>query len=136
GGADSVMIGNLFAGTDESPGEEILLEGRRYKIYRAMGSLSAMRAGSKDRYFQEEAKKFVPEGIEGLVPYRGKVSEVIFQLIGGLKAGMGYVGAKNLNELRKKARFVRITYSGLKESHPHDIIITKEAPNYEKPKFL
>ncbi|MEO0090880.1 MAG: IMP dehydrogenase, partial [candidate division WOR-3 bacterium] len=135
-GADSVMIGNLFAGTDESPGEEILLEGRRYKIYRAMGSLSAMKAGSKDRYFQEEAKKFVPEGIEGLVPYRGKVSEVIFQLIGGLKAGMGYVGAKNLNELRKKARFVRITYSGLKESHPHDIIITKEAPNYEKPKFL
>ncbi|MEO0122169.1 MAG: IMP dehydrogenase, partial [candidate division WOR-3 bacterium] len=116
--------------------EEILLEGRRYKIYRAMGSLSAMKAGSKDRYFQEEAKKFVPEGIEGLVPYRGKVSEVIFQLIGGLKAGMGYVGAKNLNELRKKARFVRITYSGLKESHPHDIIITKEAPNYEKPKFL
>uniref|UniRef100_A0A7C3UNF8 Inosine-5'-monophosphate dehydrogenase n=1 Tax=candidate division WOR-3 bacterium TaxID=2052148 RepID=A0A7C3UNF8_UNCW3 len=134
-GADTVMIGNLFAGTDESPGEEILFEGRRYKIYRAMGSIDAMKKGSKDRYFQEEAKKFVPEGIEGRVPYRGKASEVIYQLIGGVKAGFGYCGAKDIKELRRKARFVKITTEGLKESHPHDIIITKEAPNYEPPEW-
>lgn len=130
-GADSVMIGNLFAGTEESPGETILLEGRRYKSYRAMGSISAMQRGSADRYFQEEAKKFVPEGVEGRVPYRGLVSEVIYQLIGGLKAGMGYSGAPDLSELRQKAKFIRVTPAGLRESHPHDITITKEAPNYE-----
>lgn len=131
-GASSVMIGNLFAGTEESPGEEVLLEGRKYKIYRAMGSIDAMKRGSADRYFQEGTKKFVPEGIEGRVPYRGKVSEVIYQLIGGLKSGMGYCGVKNIKELQKKAKFVVLTNAGLKESHPHDITITKEAPNYEK----
>lgn len=130
-GADSVMIGNLFAGTDESPGESILLEGRRYKIYRAMGSIDAMRQGSADRYFQEEAKKFVPEGIEGIVPYRGGVTEQIYQLAGGTRSGLGYVGAKTIAQLRQRARFVRVSGAGLKESHPHDIRITKEAPNYE-----
>lgn len=131
-GASSVMIGNLFAGTEESPGERILLEGRRYKEYRAMGSLSAMPKGSADRYFQEEtAKKFVPEGVEGRVPYRGLVKDVIFQLVGGLKAGMGYCGAKNIKALQKKVRFIRISPAGLRENHPHDITITKEAPNYE-----
>lgn len=130
-GADSVMIGNLFAGTDESPGESILLEGRRYKIYRAMGSIDAMKQGSADRYFQEEAKKFVPEGIEGIVPYRGTVTEQIYQLAGGCKSGLGYVGAKTVCQLRQRAKFVRISGAGLKESHPHDINITKDAPNYE-----
>lgn len=131
-GASSVMIGNLFAGTEESPGETVFFEGRRYKEYRAMGSLAAMPRGSADRYFQESsAKKFVPEGVEGRVPYRGLVREVIFQLIGGLKSGMGYCGAKDLAALRRNARFVRTTSAGLKESHPHDIAITKEAPNYE-----
>ncbi|MGQ9816448.1 MAG: IMP dehydrogenase [bacterium] len=130
-GASCVMIGNLFAGTEESPGETILLEGRRYKEYRAMGSLSAMRRGSADRYFQEAAKKLVPEGVEGRVPYRGLVKDVIFQLIGGLKSGMGYCGAKDIATLQKKARFIKISPAGLRESHPHDITITKEAPNYE-----
>lgn len=130
-GADSVMIGNLFAGTEESPGETILLEGRRYKEYRAMGSLSAMRRGSADRYFQEAAKKLVPEGVEGRVPYRGSVRDVIFQLIGGLKSGMGYCGAKDIKMLQKRAYFIKISPAGLRESHPHDITITKEAPNYE-----
>ncbi len=130
-GASAVMIGNLFAGTEESPGEEILLEGRKYKIYRAMGSIDAMKRGSADRYFQESAKKFVPEGIEGRVPYRGKVSDVIYQLIGGLKSGMGYCGTKNIKDLQRRAKFVALTNAGLKESHPHDITITKEAPNYE-----
>jgi len=130
-GASSIMIGNLFAGTEESPGETILLEGRRYKEYRAMGSLGAMPKGSADRYFQETQKKFVPEGVEGRVPYRGLVKEVIFQLIGGLKSGMGYCGVKNIKELRKKARFIKVSSAGLRESHPHDITITKEAPNYE-----
>lgn len=130
-GADSIMIGNLFAGTRESPGESILLEGRRYKIYRAMGSIDAMKQGSADRYFQEEAKKFVPEGIEGIVPYRGSVDEQIFQLAGGIKSGLGYVGAPTIAQLRKRARFLRISGAGLRESHPHDIRITKEAPNYE-----
>jgi IMP dehydrogenase len=129
-GASSVMIGNLFAGTEESPGETILLEGRRYKEYRAMGSLGAMPRGSADRYFQETAKKFVPEGVEGRVPYRGMVKDVIFQLIGGLKAGMGYCGAKNIKTL-KKTQFIKVSTAGLRESHPHDITITKEAPNYE-----
>jgi len=130
-GASSVMIGNLFAGTEESPGETILLEGRRYKEYRAMGSLGAMPKGSADRYFQESAKKFVPEGVEGRVPYRGLVRDVIFQLMGGLKSGMGYCGAKNIKQLQKKAQFLKISSAGLRESHPHDITITKEAPNYE-----
>ena len=130
-GAASVMTGNLFAGTEESPGETILLEGRRYKEYRAMGSLGAMSRGSADRYFQEGARKFVPEGVEGRVPYRGLVREVIFQLVGGVKQGLGYCGAKNIKELKAKAKFVRISVAGLRESHPHDITITKESPNYE-----
>ncbi|MGQ9508487.1 MAG: IMP dehydrogenase [Thermodesulfobacteriota bacterium] len=132
-GAHSVMIGNLFAGTDETPGEIVLYQGRSYKVYRGMGSIEAMKEGSKDRYFQEEVEsesKLVPEGIEGRVPYRGSLSFCVQQLIGGLKAGMGYVGAKNILELQEKARFIRITSSGLKESHVHDVIITKEAPNY------
>ncbi len=133
-GADSVMIGNAFAGTDESPGEIVLYQGRSYKVYRGMGSLEAMKEkeGSRDRYLQGDTDetKLVPEGIEGRVPYRGALSFCIQQLIGGLKAGMGYVGAKNIQELKKKARFIRITSSGLRESHVHDVIITKEAPNY------
>ena len=132
-GAHSVMIGSLFAGTDESPGETVLFQGRTYKVYRGMGSLEAMKKGGKDRYFQgevEEESKLVPEGIEGRVPYRGSLSSNIYQLIGGLKAGMGYVGCATISELRQKARFVKITSSGLKESHVHNIIITKEAPNY------
>jgi IMP dehydrogenase len=130
-GASSVMTGNLFAGTEESPGETILLEGRRYKEYRAMGSLGAMSRGSADRYFQEGARKFVPEGVEGRVPYRGLVREVIFQLVGGVKQGLGYCGAKNIKELKAKAEFIRVSVAGLRESHPHDITITKESPNYE-----
>jgi IMP dehydrogenase len=133
-GADSVMLGNLFAGTEESPGETFLLEGRQFKIYRGMGSIDAMEVGSGDRYFQEEAKKLVPEGVVGRIPYRGPVSETIFQLVGGLRAGMGYTGAKNLEELRKHAKFIRITSAGLREGHPHDITITKEPPNYELPR--
>jgi IMP dehydrogenase len=132
-GARSVMIGNLFAGTDESPGEIVLYQGRSYKVYRGMGSIEAMKEGSKDRYFQEDVEsetKLVPEGIEGRVPYRGALSFSLQQLIGGLKAGMGYLGARNIEELQQKARFIRITSSGLKESHVHDVIITKEAPNY------
>lgn len=132
-GADTIMIGSLFAGTDEAPGEVILYQGRSYKMYRGMGSLSAMKQGSRDRYAQAdvtEEKKLVPEGIEGRVPYRGPITESIYQLIGGLRAGMGYVGAKNLLELREKAKFVRITQAGLRESHVHDVIVTKEAPNY------
>ncbi|MCX8044765.1 MAG: IMP dehydrogenase [Desulfobacterota bacterium] len=133
-GAHSVMIGNLLAGTDESPGEIVLYQGRTYKVYRGMGSLEAMKKGAKDRYFQaetEEESKLVPEGIEGRVPYRGSLSANIFQLIGGLRAGMGYVGCASIKELREKARFIKITTSGLKESHVHNIIITKEAPNYQ-----
>jgi len=132
-GARSVMIGNLFAGTDESPGEIVLYQGRSYKVYRGMGSIEAMKEGSKDRYFQEDVEsetKLVPEGIEGRVPYRGALSYDIQQLIGGMKAGMGYLGVRNIQELQQKARFIRITSSGLKESHVHDVIITKEAPNY------
>ncbi len=134
-GANSVMIGSLFAGTEESPGELVLYEGRSYKVYRAMGSLGAMKKGSSDRYFQEgtEPRKLVPEGIEGRVPYRGQLSATIFQLVGGLRAGMGYCGAGTIKELRTRARFVRITQSGLIESHPHDVNITKEAPNYKAP---
>ena len=132
-GAHAVMIGSLFAGTEESPGETILFQGRSYKTYRGMGSLGAMQEGSRDRYFQDvvdEATKLVPEGIEGRVPYKGPLSASIFQLLGGLRAGMGYVGCRNLEELREKARFIRITQAGLRESHVHDVIITKEAPNY------
>jgi len=133
-GANSVMIGSLFAGTDESPGETILYQGRTYKVYRGMGSLGAMKDGARDRYFQgdiEENVKLVPEGIEGRVPYKGPLAQSVFQLVGGLRAGMGYVGCINLDELREKARFIRITSAGLRESHVHDVIITKEAPNYQ-----
>jgi IMP dehydrogenase len=129
-GADSVMMGSLFAGTEESPGETILYQGRTYKIYRGMGSIDAMRDGSSDRYFQEESKKLVPEGIVGRVPLKGLVSESLYQLVGGLRSGMGYLGSKNLDELRAFAQFVRISPAGLRESHVHDVIITKEAPNY------
>lgn len=132
-GAQSAMIGSLFAGTDESPGETILYQGRSYKVYRGMGSIEAMRLGGKERYFQEgieDVMKFVPEGIVGRVPYKGSLSSSIYQLLGGLKAGMGYVGCRNLKELVEKARFVRTTSAGLKESHVHDVIITEEAPNY------
>ncbi|MBN2542972.1 IMP dehydrogenase [bacterium] len=132
-GATAVMIGNLFAGTDESPGETVLFEGRTYKVYRGMGSLGAMKKGARDRYQQEEIQeisKMVPEGIEGRVPYRGPVADTIYQLVGGLKSGMGMCGAKNIAELREKAEFVRISFAGLKESHPYNVIITKEAPNY------
>ncbi len=132
-GADVVMIGSLLAGTDESPGETILYQGRSYKSYRGMGSIEAMRKGSKDRYFQSNVsstEKLVPEGIEGRVPVRGPISNTVHQLIGGLRAGMGYTGSRNLEDLQTKARFVRITSAGLRESHVHDVIITKEAPNY------
>jgi len=136
-GAHSVMVGGLFAGTEESPGETVLLEGRSYKVYRAMGSISAMRAGSGDRYFQEnvEARKLVPEGIEGRVPYRGPLAQTVFQLVGGLKSGMGYCGAADIEALRTRSRFIKITHSGLIESHPHDVTITKEAPNYKPPSY-
>ena len=133
-GADTVMMGNMFAGTEESPGEMIYLEGRSFKVYRAMGSLAAMKQGSSDRYFQEgetNQKKLVPEGIEGRVPYRGKISDIVYQFVGGLRAAMGYVGAANIDELKTRARFIKITAAGLRESHPHDIIVTHEAPNYK-----
>ncbi len=133
-GADAVMIGGLLAGTEESPGEKVLYEGRSFKMYRGMGSLEAMKEGSKDRYFQEmeeEFSKLVPEGIEGRVPYKGPLSDVIYQMVGGLRAAMGYCGAHNIAEFQKSSRFVEITNAGLTESHPHDIIVTKEAPNYQ-----
>ncbi|QLA15600.1 IMP dehydrogenase [Desulfolutivibrio sulfoxidireducens] len=129
-GADTVMMGGLFAGTEESPGETILYQGRTYKIYRGMGSIDAMRDGSSDRYFQEKSSKLVPEGIVGRVPFKGPVTESIYQLVGGLRSGMGYCGCKDIEELKTKARFVRISTAGLRESHVHDVIITKEAPNY------
>ena len=129
-GANVVMVGNLLAGTEESPGETIIYQGRSYKVYRGMGSLGAMAEGSKDRYFQENMDKLVPEGIEGRVPYKGAVADTVFQLVGGLRAGMGYCGVRNIEELINKSQFIRITGAGLKESHPHDISITKEAPNY------
>lgn len=131
-GAETVMLGSLFAGTEESPGETILYHGRKYKAYRGMGSISAMKKGSSDRYFQEsdDQGKFVPEGVEGMVPYKGYVKDVVYQLVGGLRSGMGYVGAKNLKELRAKATFIKITSASMKESHPHDIFITRESPNY------
>lgn len=133
-GADAVMLGSLFAGTDESPGEKVLYQGRAYKVYRGMGSLGAMSQGSKDRYAQadvESAQKFVPEGIEGRIPYRGLLSETLYQLNGGLRSGMGYLGAEKIVDMRANARFVRISPAGLRESHVHDVAITKEAPNYQ-----
>jgi IMP dehydrogenase len=133
GGAASIMIGSLFAGTEESPGETILFQGRTYKVYRGMGSLEAMKEGSRDRYFQEETdleKKLVPEGIVGRVPYRGPLTETIYQLVGGLRAGMGYLGCRNIEELQTDPQFMQITAAGLQEGHVHDVIITKEAPNY------
>ena len=131
-GGSAVMIGSLFAGTLESPGEVELYQGRSFKVYRGMGSLPAMAAGSKDRYFQENAKKFVPEGVEGRVPYRGSVAEIIYQMKGGIRSGMGYCGKHNIEELRTTSEFIRITNAGLIESHPHDISISKEAPNYSQ----
>jgi IMP dehydrogenase len=132
-GASAVMVGSLFAATNEAPGEVIIYKGRQYKAYRGMGSLGAMVAGGKERYGQKEVKeagKLVPEGVEGRVPLRGPLSEYVYQLVGGLRAGMGYSGARNIDELRTKARFIRVSSASVRESHPHDIVITKEAPNY------
>lgn len=129
-GADIIMIGSLFAGCEESPGESEIFQGRRFKVYRGMGSLAAMEKGSKDRYFQENNQKLVPEGVEGRVPYKGPLADTVFQLIGGLRSGMGYCGTPNISDLKLNGQFVRITSAGLRESHPHDINITKEAPNY------
>src|ERR1041385_6185721 len=129
-GADSVMIGSLFAGTEESPGETILYQGRTFKSYRGMGSMGAMSQGSSDRYAQDASGKLVPEGIEGRVPYKGMLADLVYQLVGGLRAGMGYCGCSTIVELRERAKFVRVTTAGLRESHVHDVIITKEAPNY------
>jgi IMP dehydrogenase len=134
GGTASIMIGSLLAGTEESPGETVLFQGRTYKVYRGMGSIDAMREGSKDRYFQDETEgeaKLVPEGIVGRVPYRGPLADTIYQLVGGLRSGMGYVGARNIKELQAKAKFIKITAAGLREGHVHDVIITTEAPNYQ-----
>ena len=131
-GASSVMVGSMFAGVEESPGETIIYEGRRFKTYRGMGSIEAMQQGSKDRYFQDvedDIKKLVPEGISGRVPFKGKLSEILYQMIGGLRAGMGYCGAPNIDSLQQ-AEFIRITSAGVRESHPHDVTITREAPNY------
>jgi IMP dehydrogenase len=133
-GAHSVMLGSLLAGVEESPGETIIFEGRKFKIYRGMGSIEAMQKGSKDRYFQDEVEdlsKLVPEGIVGRVPYKGTLSEVIHQMVGGLKAGMGYCGAENIKKLQQ-AKFIKITSASVDESHPHDVIITREAPNYSR----
>ncbi|MDY6787896.1 MAG: IMP dehydrogenase [candidate division WOR-3 bacterium] len=132
-GADSVMIGSLLAGTDEAPGETVLMDGRKYKVYRGMGSIDAMRDGSSDRYFQNDTSKLVPEGIVGRVPYNGRVSEIVFQLTGGIRSGMGYCGAGDIAGLQRTRKFVRISGAGLRESHPHDVIISKESPNYEPP---
>jgi IMP dehydrogenase len=132
-GADVVMVGSLFAGTEEAPGEVILYQGRSFKMYRGMGSIGAMREGSRDRYSQEEIateSKLVPEGIEGRVPYRGTLAEMVTQLVGGLRSGMGYTGCRTIEEFKEKTRFLRITPAGLRESHVHDVVITKEAPNY------
>lgn len=137
-GADTIMAGSLFAGVEESPGETIIFSGRKFKSYRGMGSIEAMQLGSKDRYFQDvedDIRKLVPEGIAARVPYKGTLSEVVFQLIGGLRAGMGYCGAKDISELQKSSRFVRVTGSGVIESHPHDVTITREAPNYSRKSF-
>ena len=129
-GGNVVMVGSLLAGTEESPGETVIFQGRSFKEYRGMGSLSAMALGSKDRYFQENAEKLVPEGIEGRVPFKGAVADTIYQLLGGLRSGMGYVGARDVQELQQKARFIKVTAASVKENHPHDVVVTKEAPNY------
>ncbi|MFO7717032.1 MAG: IMP dehydrogenase, partial [Desulfohalobium sp.] len=129
-GADSVMMGSMLAGTEESPGETILYQGRKYKIYRGMGSIDAMREGSSDRYFQDESQKLVPEGIVGRVPFKGAATETVYQLMGGMRSGMGYVGCATVRELKEDAQFVQISPAGLRESHVHDVVITKEAPNY------
>ena len=134
-GADSIMAGSLFAGVEESPGETIIYNGRKFKAYRGMGSIEAMQQGSKDRYFQDiedDIKKLVPEGIAARVPYKGTLSEVIYQMTGGLRAGMGYLGAKDISTVKKESKFVRITHSGIIESHPHDVSITRESPNYSR----
>jgi len=131
-GADAVMLGSLFAGTEESPGETEIYQGRRFKVYRGMGSIGAMQEGSSDRYFQENNNKLVPEGIEGRVPYKGPLADIVYQLVGGIRAGMGYCGTPTLKDLKEKTRFIRITNASLRESHPHDVQITKEAPNYHQ----
>ena len=131
-GASVIMAGSLFAGTEESPGETIMFEGKQFKEYRGMGSLASMKSGSSDRYFQNDTKKYVPEGVEGRVAYKGLVGDVVYQLLGGLRSGMGYVGAANLKELYEKSRFVKISPASLVENHPHDIQITRESPNYTK----
>ena len=133
-GAHSVMIGSLFAGTEESPGERVLYQGRSYKVYRGMGSLGAMAGGKGDRYFQgdePQTSKLVPEGVEGRIPYKGSLADVVYQLVGGLRSGMGYCGCRTIDDLRQRARFIRITSAGLRESHVHDVIVTQEAPNYQ-----
>ena len=129
-GANVVMMGSLFAGTDESPGEEIFVEGRRFKSYRGMGSLGAMNSGSSDRYFQSKTKKYVPEGVEGRVPFKGSVGEIVYQLMGGLRSGMGYTGSRNIKELQENTKYMKITPATLQENHPHNITITRESPNY------
>ena len=129
-GANVCMMGSMFAGCDEAPGDFELFQGRKYKVYRGMGSIAAMEKGSKDRYFQEDAKKLVPEGVEGRVAYKGLVEDTVFQLIGGLRSGMGYCGCPTIEDLKEKGQFIKISAASLKESHPHDIQITKEAPNY------
>lgn len=129
-GGHAVMLGDLLAGVSESPGETEIFQGRRFKVYRGMGSVATMEKGSKDRYFQEDNKKFVPEGIEGRIAYKGPLSDTIYQLVGGIRSGMGYCGTKDLHELRENAQFIKMTGAGLRESHPHDVQITKEAPNY------
>ena len=134
-GAQAVMIGSLFAGVDESPGETVLFEGRSFKVYRGMGSVSAMRAGSRDRYFQEhqeELAKLVPEGVEGRVPYKGPLADTVYQLVGGVRSGMGLCGAADLSELRRESQMIRVTSAGVTESHPHSVPITQEAPNYRR----
>jgi IMP dehydrogenase len=133
-GAHSVMIGSIFAGTEESPGERVLYQGRSYKVYRGMGSLGAMAGGRGDRYFQgneTQTSKLVPEGVEGRIPYKGALADVVYQLVGGLRSGMGYCGCRTIDDLRQRARFIRITSAGLRESHVHDVIVTQEAPNYQ-----
>ncbi len=134
-GADAVMIGSIFAGTDESPGEKVIYQGRSFKEYRGMGSEEAMRRGSASRYFQEKRDKVVPEGVEGLVPYKGSVRDIVFQLVGGIRAGMGYVGARTIKELREKSKFIKVSFASIKESHVHDVKITKEPPNYFFPEY-
>ena len=137
-GADSIMAGSLFAGVEESPGDTIIYNGRKFKAYRGMGSIEAMQQGSRDRYFQDmedDIRKLVPEGIEARVPFKGNLSEVIYQMTGGLRSGMGYLGAKNIAVLKKESKFVRITHSGIIESHPHDVAITRESPNYSRKSF-